>query len=71
MYVCICHAVTETTVQATIEAGATSVTEVTRQCKAGGDCGSCHQQIECMLEDHAEDSRPGRLPVLAPSHVAA
>lgn len=71
MYVCICHAVTESTVQQTIEAGARTVVEVTRQCRAGGDCGSCHQHIECMLEEHTEsDARPGRLPVLRPSCAA-
>lgn len=72
MYVCICYAVSDTTVQASIESGATSVAEVTRHCKAGGDCGSCHQHIELMLEEHAEEQGGGRrLPVLCPSHVAA
>ena len=72
MYVCICHAVTETTVQESIEAGACSVDEVTRQCRAGGDCGSCHQHIESMLEEHQEEAaaRPGRLAVLHPSRPA-
>lgn len=66
MYVCICYAVTESTVQDSIEAGARSVAEVTRSCRAGGDCGSCQQHIESMLEEHAEDARPNRLPVLCP-----
>ena len=71
MYVCICHAVSESKVQETIEAGARTVDEVTRECRAGGDCGSCLQHIETMLEDHAEDARPGRLPVLCPSSHAS
>ena len=67
MYVCICYAVTESTVQDSIDAGASTVAEVTRFCRAGGDCGSCQQHIEGMLEEHAEDARPNRLPVLCPA----
>ncbi len=72
MYVCICHAVSESKVQDSIEAGARSIEEVTQGCRAGGDCGSCHQHIEMMIEDHEDEQRPHRLPVLCPgaSHAA-
>lgn len=55
MYVCVCLAVSETEVQAAIEAGATTREAVTLACKAGGDCGACHGMIRTMLEDHADD----------------
>jgi bacterioferritin-associated ferredoxin len=74
MYVCCCYAVTEREVRAVIEAGADSVPAVTRACRAGGDCGSCQQHIESMLEEHAEaqEGSSRRLPVLCPPpHVAA
>ncbi|MBP9114168.1 MAG: (2Fe-2S)-binding protein [Polyangiaceae bacterium] len=52
MFVCVCKAVTEDTVRKAIEAGASSREEVTRSCRAGGDCGACHAMIEDMVTDH-------------------
>jgi bacterioferritin-associated ferredoxin len=54
MYVCVCMAVTEAEVDATIAGGATTREAVTRVCRAGGDCGACHQMIEDKIEDHLE-----------------
>lgn len=65
MYVCICHAVTDTQVKSAIASGADTTESVTRMCRAGGDCGSCLQHIEDLLEEHAE-SAPRGLPVLRP-----
>ena len=68
MYGCICKAVCEKRVRAAIEAGATTVGAVGRACGAGTDCGSCQDEIACMIDDHAGDERPsGRLslPILA------
>jgi bacterioferritin-associated ferredoxin len=56
MYVCVCHAVTDEEVRESIDAGATSVDAVTRACRAGGDCGSCHGMIEQMIEERASVS---------------
>jgi bacterioferritin-associated ferredoxin len=58
MFVCVCHAVTDREVERTIEGGARSREAVTRACRAGGDCGACHQTIEDMIEchDHQRDS---------------
>ena len=54
MYVCICKAVTSVEVEAAIAEGASSVGEVTRACRAGGDCGTCHATIDWMIERRAE-----------------
>jgi bacterioferritin-associated ferredoxin len=64
MYVCCCMAVTEDEVDAAIRAGAHTRAAVTRACRAGGDCGSCHHMIETMIEDHLEEraSSPGPRP---------
>ncbi len=51
MYVCVCFAVTDKEVQRAIDDGAETREEVTRACKAGGDCGSCHRRIEKMIEE--------------------
>jgi bacterioferritin-associated ferredoxin len=76
MYVCVCMAVTEAEVDASIAGGATTREAVTRVCRAGGDCGACHQMIEDKIEDHLEAqavrsgvaSCPGPQP-LAPVHA--
>jgi len=54
MYVCVCLAVTEAQVDATIAGGAHTREAVTRACRAGGDCGACHGMIEIKIEDHLE-----------------
>jgi bacterioferritin-associated ferredoxin len=54
MFVCICHAVSDAEVKAAIDAGATSVAAVTRACKAGGDCGQCHEQIAGLIGERVE-----------------
>jgi len=54
MFVCVCHAVSDREVQGAIEGGATSREAVTRACRAGGDCGACHQTIDDMIECHEE-----------------
>jgi bacterioferritin-associated ferredoxin len=47
--VCHCEWVGSVAVEAAIGAGATTVTEVTERCGAGGDCGSCWSTIEALL----------------------
>jgi bacterioferritin-associated ferredoxin len=47
--VCHCERVGSAAVEAAIGAGATSVSEVTERCGAGGDCGSCWSTIEALL----------------------
>jgi len=68
MYVCVCLAVTDREVEAAIEDGAKTREEVTRVCKAGGDCGACHGQIEDMLEAHG---CPGGSQRLVPLRIRA
>lgn len=53
MFVCVCKAVSQAEVEKAIDDGASTVEEVTRSCRAGGDCGACHQTIEDLIEDHA------------------
>ncbi len=50
MYVCLCRVVTDTEVNAAIDAGADTVESVMKMCRAGGDCGGCHGHIEDMIE---------------------
>jgi len=55
MYVCICRAVTDRDVGKAIDGGAHTVADVTRACRAGGDCGACHAHIEDMIADRVGD----------------
>ena len=45
MYACICHAVTDTELDAVIDAGARSEEEVGDACAAGTGCGGCLDRI--------------------------
>jgi bacterioferritin-associated ferredoxin len=49
MVLCICRSLTDREVDAAIQDGARSLTEVAEACGAGTDCGSCLQAIEARL----------------------
>jgi len=49
MILCVCQGVSERAVCETIVEGAESIDAVTRRCGAGGDCGSCHDEIREMI----------------------
>ena len=50
MVLCICQSVTDREVDAAIQKGARSLTDVSRACGAGTDCGCCQGAIEQRLE---------------------
>lgn len=62
MYVCICHAVTDSVIRSCIARGATSVAEVGDACEAGTGCGSCHDHIDVFLAAANAPSELARLP---------
>lgn len=49
MVVCHCRRVSDAVIAAAIASGASSVSEVTRRCRAGGRCGGCVSTIEELL----------------------
>jgi bacterioferritin-associated ferredoxin len=49
MIVCICRRVSDRTIRAAIEAGASTVEEVGQATRAGTGCGACHESINEML----------------------
>ena len=51
MIVCVCHGVSDRTIDSAIEDGCKSVRQVTRRCQAGGDCGACRESIREMIRD--------------------
>ena len=53
MYACSCHAVKDTTVRAAIAAGATTIEDIGARCRAGSQCGGCHELLERLLAEAA------------------
>jgi bacterioferritin-associated ferredoxin len=51
MIVCLCLGVSESHIEATVEAGATTVGEVSRACGAATDCGACHHLVAALVEE--------------------
>jgi bacterioferritin-associated ferredoxin len=57
MILCICQGVSDRDVTAAVERGATTVSDVRRQCGAGTDCGACVADIKALLADARPCSR--------------
>jgi len=49
MIFCHCAAVSDSTIQGLIDAGATTLAQVSRQCGAGRNCAACREEIIDML----------------------
>jgi len=53
--ICKCLQVTEETIRSAIATGnLKTVEQVTRACKAGGGCHSCHILIQLFIDQHQE-----------------
>lgn len=64
MVVCHCKAINADFIASLFATRKYTVTELTEQCGAGGDCGSCLELIECMLE-RRPIYQPGRMTPMA------
>ena len=51
MIVCICHGVSDRTIDDAIDEGCRSVRQVGRRCDAGTDCGACRSLIKGMIRE--------------------
>lgn len=51
MFVCMCRAVKESRIRSVIAEGASTVDEVEAACGAGGDCGSCREEISELISE--------------------
>lgn len=61
MIVCSCRAVAERVIRATIDDGASTVTEVGNLCAAGTRCGGCWSVLQRLLDERFlrhDDERP-------------
>jgi bacterioferritin-associated ferredoxin len=58
MIVCLCRGVSDRQIIEAVRCGARSLDEVSRRCDgAGGDCGSCQEDIACHLGGGRFDER--------------
>jgi bacterioferritin-associated ferredoxin len=51
MIVCLCLALSDQAIRASIAAGALTLDEVVAACRAGTGCGSCVPVLERMIEE--------------------
>jgi bacterioferritin-associated ferredoxin len=58
MYVCICRAVTLSRIEALAASGVTTLDAIERACGAGGDCGTCREDIAHVLAEECSSRRP-------------
>jgi len=49
MYICICHGVTDTQIEATIDKGSTTMKQLCSKLKVGSQCGKCCQCTKRIL----------------------
>ncbi len=65
MIVCLCKAVSSSTLRRIIEEGAASLDEVGRACGAGTDCGGCRGAIDEMVDEACDRACARRLPLFS------
>jgi bacterioferritin-associated ferredoxin len=70
MYVCICHGITEKTIQKAARSGVTTLSQLANETGATSGCGSCADMAEDILRSQSQ--QPDFLQVLVPqkSHFA-
>ncbi len=51
MIICLCRDVSERQVETAVARGATTVSEVSRTCGAGSDCGACQHLLAVLIEE--------------------
>ena len=55
MYICLCRAVSSTTIREVILAGAMTPEAVGARCEAGTVCGKCVETIQLLLDEHRRE----------------
>jgi len=55
MYICICHAVTDTAIRNAIDKGVTNLSELGFETGAGTQCGSCVPRAREIMDEALRD----------------
>ena len=56
MYVCVCRAVTDREIRASIEGGARNMRDLRRELGVCSECGKCGPCARQMLAEHREEN---------------
>ena len=65
VYVCICNGVTEQDVRSALEAGCSSMTELTMRTGCGATCGCCVEVASSMVAEASAPAATALLPRVA------
>jgi bacterioferritin-associated ferredoxin len=55
MYICICHAVTDTVIRAAVDDGVTSLSDLGFKTGCGTQCGSCVPKAREIIREALKD----------------
>ena len=55
MYICVCHAVSDSAIRAAVRNGATNFRELSFQTGCGTQCGSCVKQAREIMDQTLEE----------------
>ena len=55
MYICLCQAVTDRDIKASIEAGAVSLSEVQATLPVGMNCGTCRNSAQALIDEMLDE----------------
>jgi bacterioferritin-associated ferredoxin len=53
--ICSCHVVSDRRIRRAIDHGACSIADVAAVCGAGGSCHGCHDAIEHLIDNAADE----------------
>ncbi len=65
MIVCLCHGVSDRTIDEAVHDGCRTVRQIGRACGAGTDCGACKRQVKAIVGESLDRRRQERRVVLA------
>ncbi len=57
MYVCVCHAITDSAIREQVERGASSLFDVQCHLPVGSCCGRCEETARQVIEEHRQVAR--------------
>lgn len=58
MYICVCKAVSDSTITAAVDRGVRSMRELVRETGCGSQCGRCAQAVRETLNDALRREQP-------------
>jgi bacterioferritin-associated ferredoxin len=57
MYVCLCHAVTDSDIESAVDGGLSDLQQLEEHFGVGSGCGSCREMAEHLINRRIEESQ--------------